>query len=476
MILTDSNSEKALLASILHHGFDAFVEADDLVTVNSFGISTHSIIYSCFKRVFSESRDTKLDFPLILATAHSMGFEGFNTNKVEFDLLHNLSQIRVDLSNTRATAKKLRNLEITRSMRDQLKEIDSKLCEVKGNESLSSILSIVENPVFDFSNLLIQNEAGTSKLGQDLNEYVEYLLNNPKEIIGVSTGFTRFDAGIGGGLRRKTLNLIAARVKVGKSICGDNIAVHVCKNLKIPVLMLDSEMSKIDHWNRILANLSNIPISDIEHGRFSSKPILKSDFLKASRHLESIPYYYHNVAGLDFEEIIALMRRWTLKEVGQGNDCLIIFDYLKLMNEKGLDRMAEWQKIGFMSTALTNFAIKYDLPILAFTQTNRDGITKETADIVSQSDRLTWFSANVSLFKTKTEEEIGNDGRENGNRKLLILMARHGEGLPDGDYINMNMQGNLGRITELKTRNELHRDKAVRKDSTKTVSGDSIQF
>jgi hypothetical protein len=58
-----------------------------------------------------------------------------------------------------------------------------------------------------------------------------------------------------------------------------------------------------------------------------------------------------------------------------------------------------------------------------------------------------------------SEEEIAEDGIKNGNKKGLVLAARHGPGLSDGDYINFNMRGECAKITELKTRNENRLDK-----------------
>ena len=80
---------------------------------------------------------------------------------------------------------------------------------------------------------------------------------------------------IGGGLRRKCVDLVAARPKVGKSMFGDAVAMHVASNLNIPVLVLDTEMSKEDHYNRILANLSGVEINKIATGKFSENEIDK---------------------------------------------------------------------------------------------------------------------------------------------------------------------------------------------------------
>ena len=59
-----------------------------------------------------------------------------------------------------------------------------------------------------------------------------------------------------------------------------------------------------------------------------------------------------------------------------------------------------------------------------------------------------------SLFKSKSTEELAEDGPNAGNRKLVPIVSRHGAGMDDGDYINMQMQGAHAKLLELQTRNE----------------------
>lgn len=155
------------------------------------------------------------------------------------------------------------------------------------------------------------------------------------------------------------------------------------------------------------------------------------------------------------------MRRWIAKVVGvndkgKAKDCVIIYDYLKLMDSGEIrGDMKEFQILGFMMTALHNFSLRYEVPVLSFVQLNRDGINKETTDTASGSDRIIWLCSNFSIYKHKSDEEIAKDGPEHGNRKLVPVIARHGEGLEDRDYINIKMQGAIAKITEGKTAFEL---------------------
>ena len=143
-------------------------------------------------------------------------------------------------------------------------------------------------------------------------------------------------------------------------------------------------------------------------------------------------------------------------EYGKTNDCIVVYDYLKLMSSSSItNNIQEYQALGFQITSLHNLAVKYDFPCLSFVQLNRDGITKESTDAVSGSDRLIWLCTSFSIFKLKSAEELAEDGPSGGNRKLVTLKARHGAGLLDGNYINMNMIGSHSQLNELRTRDEM---------------------
>ena len=229
--------------------------------------------------------------------------------------------------------------------------------------------------------------------------------------------------------------------------------------------MLDTEMSKEDHFNRILANLSGVSINDIAMGKFAKNPVAKEKIKQAAEKFKEMPYDYISIAGMPFEQTLSMMRRWILQRVGvdengRTKNCLIVYDYLKLMSSDSINHnLQEFQVLGFQITSLHNFCVQYDCPCLSFVQLNRDGITKESTDVVSGSDRLIWLCTSFTIFKKKSDEEIAEDGDELGNRKLVPVVARHGAGLEDGDYINISMRGEVARIKEKKTRNEVKKSR-----------------
>jgi replicative DNA helicase len=460
MILCDPSAERAVLSCILEYGDKAYLEVNDIISNDSFTVDSNQLIYGCIKYLFSKDLTSKLDIASIYSAAQDLGFSHILNKKEEAQHLKAIKDFPANIDNIKQFAVKIKKLEIARSLHSELGKVQDKLLDVTGSEPISSILSIAEDVLFEFgSNLSNDNEP--YHIGDGLSEYIEYLVTNPVPQVGISSGFPIYDQAIGGGFRKGTVNIIAARPKAGKSMWADNVGFYVANKLGIPVLNMDTEMSNKDHIHRVMAMMTEIEISKIETGKFSDSPVQNSKIQESIEELKKTKLYYKSIAGKPFDEQISIMRRWICKEVGLNSDgtakdCLIIYDYLKLMDSTGMSQdMKEYQLLGFMMTALHNFAVKYQVPILGFIQLNRDGITKESTDTASGSDRIIWLCSNFSIFKRKSDEEIAEDGGDSGNRKLLPLISRHGGCLDDNDYINFNLKGWCAKITEGKTKLEL---------------------
>ena len=454
--LSDIGSERAVLAGLLQHPKDGYVSISDFITIDSFGHHNNQVIFRCIEEIVKN--DQKVDIPSILSIASRLNLsEAINTPQ-EIKYIKSLFDFPVEKDNVFNFGLQIKKFEFARKIKKLTEKIHKDIDSISGSESINDIIQILENPVTDF---LREDDGGDvpEKIGKGIEQYVDFLKDNKCDIIGIPTGFNKYDEAIGGGLRRKCVDLVSARPKVGKSVFADNVALNVAlKN--IPVLMLDTEMSKEDHLNRLLSNISGVPINEIATGKFVDDEDKYQKIMDAVKQLESIPYSYVSVAGRPFDQILNLIKRWVVQEVrmddqGRTNNCVIIYDYLKLMSSSSItNNIQEYQALGFQITSLHNLCVKLDIPCLSFVQLNRDGITKESTDAVSGSDRLIWLCTSFSIFKIKSPEELAEDGPNAGNRKLVPIVSRHGGGLDDGDYINMVMQGSHAKLKELKTRNE----------------------
>ena len=477
-------SEKAVLSGMIRYGYDAFLDVSGLVEEQTFTIDENKIVYKCLSKIFETSQN--VDLTSILSAAQQLDLSELIEKKDALNHIKHLMHYDVHVDNIRPHAQKIRKLQLTRDIQNELRSIYSALSEVDGDETVTEIVSIPETQIQNTVLKYIREDNSSTKLiGQDLDDYLTLLKANEETEPGISSGYPIYDRAIGGGFRRGAVDLIGARAKCGKSTLADNVAVSIADR-KIPVLILDTEMSQEDHWNRLLANLSGISINNISSSKFNKEKQLVDNVEEAAEKIKDIPYHYISVAGRAFDEILGITRRWLFKHVGYNdegrmNECLIIYDYLKLMTSESIsNNIAEFQALGFQITQLHNFCVEYDVPCLAFVQLNRDGITRESEDVISGSDRLIWLCTSFSIFKARTQEEVSEESIGNRvNRRLIPVVARHGPGL-DGDSIFMRMTGELARLEEIGTKRDaerIHKEEqdgfADRQESDQEVSDSS---
>lgn len=449
-MLSDKGSERAVLAGICKHGAEGYFEISDIMSVDVFTDTKNQLIFRCLEHLFI--RDvTTIDIPGIYSAANSLKYEDQICKKQEDEqFIRSLFNFPIELENIRKYAIKLINLKIAREAKTRLHEAASKVEHLTGEEDTYKILELVEAPYHGIMNSLTTTE-DSGDIGEDIEDYVKNRLENPVTNIGLPTQFPLFNAIVGDGLRTG-VHLIAARLKQGKSTFGKEIGLHVSKNLNIPVLYIDTEMQADEQRDRLLASVSEIELRKIERGLLSKQE--QDKLLYAAKELKDVPFTHKRVSGMQFSEILSIMRRWInhrvgYNEDGETNPHLVVYDYFKLMNTSELNNLKEYEAMGFQISSLHDFCANFRTPILSFVQTNRDGVSKESTDVIAQSDRLGWNCISLSIWKRKTPEEKGQEGVKNGTHKLVPLEGRFMQKLEPGDHINFYFDEAKSKITEL---------------------------
>lgn len=450
-VLKDSASEIALLSSIAQHGKQAYLDVADLVTRQSFSLRTNQNMYTVLSHIYNKNIDAKIDYHLLLASAKDLNLlEEITENK---NYLERILTFPVEKDNTREFARRLRVLQETNGLIHELNDAVISLRNVTGAEAMSAIVAKAEEPIFSFINkLTISGSNQVEQIGIGLDEYLEEKENNPVDVIGVPTCYPIWQE-ITGGIA-EGVHIVTARPKAGKSTFGVNVALYVAYKEKIPVLYLDTELNKRSGtWDRMIARLATVPFFDIRRGKYVDNEVFRNRVHKAKNVLKKIPLDYVNITGKDFDEVMSIVRRWIVQKVGYDNKgrtkpCLLVYDYLKLTKSTEVAQLKEYEAIGYRMSGLHDLTNQYSFPCLTFCQLNREFD-------VSQSDRIRWFCTSMCSLQKKTEEEIAQDGRENGNRKLVPEDFRFGPGLEDGDYINFSLDGKFASLKEMQTRNQL---------------------
>lgn len=458
----DVAAERAVLAGLFRCGFAAYADVSDILSVEAFTSDPNRAFYAAFGRFYEDevNRGRTPDSPTVISLVNELGLGALFQDRKEkgLELLRAIANFPATLENVRPMAKRLMKLQVARMLATECEAAAEEVRGVTGSEPVSSILSLAEARVLDFAQKYGGDADEVVKIGSLSREYYERLKVTARPS-GVRVGWPHWETSIGGGLLPNSLDLIVARAKTGKSLAALNMALALIRQ-GIPVLYVDTEMTREEQARRAWATLSGVPERKIRDGEFVGDPKQEAAIEAAVAELEAHDLFHHRYVGDKTpEEIIALIRRWLVKEVkldahGYANECVVFYDYIKLMNSDDLKSggMAEHQSIGFITIGLKNLMGKYNARCVAFAQQNREGLDSDDERGIALSDRLTWFPTSVSILRWQTTDEQAAqvdpsqpNARPQFSHKLIPILSRHGGRWPRNESIFV--QTNLDTCT-----------------------------
>lgn len=451
---TDVAAERAVLSNLLQGGKDAYLDIVDLIQDSTvFNIPENAIIFSCIKYCFDKLELEQLELASIFSAAKSLNIDDFITSPKTQNHLQNLFNFAIKRENLRKFALKVRRLSAIRMMKNELINIQASLDLFTGDEKVSEIIGAIEAPIFDLSNKIGNTEDEIVRIPNTLLEYIEQKLENPVETNGISTGFPLFDQAVGGGMAPGDLHVICASAKNYKTGFVMNCANHMVKN-GVKVLILDSELRLEQQQSRLLAMESGIATNDIRTGAFGQTEEDLEKVREAYKCLSDTCLDFVSIAGKPFEECLSILRRWYHKNVGRGDPCIFIYDYLKVPSFTAGSE-SEYNLLGHMTSALKDFGTNNEISALALCQQNREGgkTLRDDEYTTGDSFKIVQYCSSLSVFRKKTVEEIAEDGTHNGNQLLKPAVARDGAG-SDFGYINYQVDGSCMQIKELGLRSQ----------------------
>lgn len=273
------------------------------------------------------------------------------------------------------------------------------------------------------------------KLGDGIGDRLKNRLLNPMNVIGLKTGWSKFDlASLG--LVDGEVTLVGARSKVGKS----TVLLNWCKKIAIddgvPVLYIDTEMYNHEQEDKLLSMLSGVPHSEIRNGMFGKDTMHGAArekitaVQKASKAIKDGNLHHVYLPNFTLEKIQALARKYQIEHGVK----LIVFDYIKLPSSNGNLGDKEYQALGYLTSGLKDIAGLLKVPIITAVQLNRGAVGKEdiTEADIAGSDRILQLVNRVCFLRRSTEEEYAMTG---ATHQFKIHLQRMGEDL---DWTGVN--------------------------------------
>ncbi len=414
--------EKYVLSGLIR--FPAsFADIESFISDGDFMNEVHYTIFCVFKETFNKGE--QIDKILISQKCQNLGIT-FKDQSIDiFNYVNSICLIPTSQPGLIEGAKELLKLRIRREIEqtgDEIKKFANSCAEKPIEEIITESDKIYNNKICAYAAENNKPEDITS----NVIEIIEERGNNPIQDTGLITPYKNFNR-LYGGIRPGNIYAWVSRPKHGKSTILNDLAIKVTTmNKGCRALVLDTEMSTIDMKFRIASSLTGIPVWHLETGNWKKNANLFQKFEQSKPKIKSLSNQVDHlqVAGKPIEEVASIVKRWYFSKVGRGNQCIIVYDYIKLTGESDKNKQ-EYQLIGDKVNALKELCLELNVPILTACQLNRsaeNGVDDSSA--ISQSDRLQWFASFVAIFRRKSVEEIADDGHEFGSHKLIPLATR----------------------------------------------------
>jgi replicative DNA helicase len=295
----------------------------------------------------------------------------------------------------------------------------------------SELIAFVDSQVADIG-VNSQEVEEVYKMGKETEEILKQRAETPSVVPGLEVGWELYDK-LTNGAQPGDLIIVAAPSKTGKSVTLTNWATNLSIRGKLPILYVDTEMNSREQEDRILANLTGIPHSEIVSGMYvmDTQYGTAEDKIRildeARAQLDMGGYYHIYMPQFTIEKVTALARKFQ-KQYGI---VAVFFDYIKIpSNQADFRSSQEYQKLGFFTSGLKDLAGILQIPVFSACQTNRANAgTNEDPDEsdIGGSYRILQLASKLMFLYNKSEEEIAKEGIQNGNQKLFIKWQRNGE-------------------------------------------------
>lgn len=330
-------------------------------------------------------------------------------------------------------------------------------------EDADTFVSRQEEKFLDIVMRMENNTNEVVRIGDMVDVVLEKRESQPREILGVPTGFREYDRATGG-LVPGRLKVVGATPKTGKSAHALNIAMNISVNEGLPVLYIDTEMPTEEQIDRAVANLASdeIIVSErlITSGMYSRNQKMKDVVDNYAKPLlKSAPFFHVYMPDFSPEKIHNLARKFQRQHGvtwnGFENQFVLIFDYIKLDEGSFKGNVQEYQVLGQITNMLKNkIAGAMNIPVLAYAQVNPRtgyGQTDINSSHMSGSNRIVMFVNELSFLRNKSDEEIAQQGAENGNRVWKLGETRNG-GSYEG-WIDYHIRKGITKMEELRNIN-----------------------
>lgn len=270
----------------------------------------------------------------------------------------------------------------------------------------------------------------------------------------VKSGFPELDK-ITNGWNNGDLIVIASRPAMGKTAFGMSSLREIAVKNRIPTAFFSLEMSNVQAIHRLRMALSKVngaKIMDYYNGNMDVLSEKEKYRLEdAEKQMDIAPIYLDDTPSLSIYELYQQAARL----ISDFQIKLIIVDYLQLMNASGFQCSNRNEEIACIMRKLKSLAKDLNIPIIAFSQLNRNIENREEVegryphlrnlrnDAIEQDADVICFIHRPEYYRIYTDDK-GNDLHS----KAEIIVAKNRNG--NTGFVRLNFNGECSSFDNIR--------------------------
>lgn len=233
------------------------------------------------------------------------------------------------------------------------------------------------------------------------------------------------------------LVVVAAPAKGAKSMFMLNEAVDILKQGKT-VFYLDSELSSRLFLCRLISHLTGIEFSRVRSGRYNKEE--EKSIMEQLAWIKKQNLVHMYLPIFDKQTIYTAVKKVSHRF---GKLDVLIVDYLKPTGSS-TDAYIVYSELGNLTDLIKNeICGRLGIAGLAAAQLTANNRLADSAKISRNA-------STIIILTDKTPDECEEDGEGSGRKKLIVTQNRNGMQHVDGEWINLDFNGNICLLEEAK--------------------------
>lgn len=353
---SDVAAERSLIASLLD---SPKLMPDALELIGSGDLITdkgYKILFDVLRSLYDEGKVIKLGTVLQRLNANGTAGKLMDMGISLIDL-----PAEAKSAELADTCMHLRGLWVKRTAIDSAYSI---LSSVRSGNTVAQIVEVLSTAAESVSQgLSIGADPTLNDIIRKSLHSLQSAMSKPGGLTGVNTGLGKLNRSLGG-WQNSDIVMIAGRPGMGKSVAGIYHAIAAARE-GIPVAFLSLEMPAESMTNRMIANETGIPYSQIKKGKIDKDEF--AQIQKAIGIIERLPIHFYGDANTDVNDLSYKLLHWK-KRYGIG---LVIVDYVQKMTDRTIKSSSEYEVLTSVSNKLQRLRKRLNCPIIELAQLSR---------------------------------------------------------------------------------------------------------